>query len=222
MKDHRSQVLLSLLCLLLGAAIILQFRPFGTAPAGTSQAAHISQLYESNADLQQQADQLSTELAQARQSGQAGTVKDSQDISVASGLTQVTGPGVTVSVSGALQAFELQDLVNELRNASAEAVAVNGVRLVARSAIVADKSGQITVDKQPVSPPFRLDAIGEPDTLLHAMERKGGLVALMNARNAALQIAVDKHSIEDQAGWLTLPATAADFNWVYGQPVTAP
>lgn len=222
MKDTRSQVLLSLVCLLLGIVIIMQFRGSGASQGDGSQAAQISQLYESNAALQQQADQLSDELAQAQKSDQPSGAKDSQAVKVAGGRTEVTGPGITVSVKGSLQAFELQDLVNELRNASAEAVAVNGMRVVARSAIVADKNGQLTVDKQAVAAPFRLDAIGQPDTLLHAMQRKGGLVALMNARNADLQIQIEKHSIEDQAGWLKLPASEADFNWVYGQPVTAP
>ena len=96
---------------------------------------------------------------------------------------------------------------------------MNGVRVVTRSAIAPDESGGITIDRQPLARPYRLEAIGEPDTLLHALQRKGGLIALLEARNSALKITVTKHGIADQAGWLKLPKIAAQFTWVYSQPV---
>src|SRR5207248_168025 len=107
---------------------------------------------------------------------------------------------------------------NELRNASAEAIAVNGVHVVTRSAIITDQAGRIVVDHQPVASPYRLEAIGEPDTLQHALERKGGLIALLEARDSALQINVTKHDINDRSGWVRLPKTALDFTSVYSQP----
>jgi uncharacterized protein YlxW (UPF0749 family) len=74
------------------------------------------------------------------------------------------------------------------------------------------------VDRQPLARPYRLEAIGDPDTLLPALERKGGLIALLEASNSELKIKVNKHSVEDEADWLRLPRTALDFTWVYGQP----
>jgi uncharacterized protein YlxW (UPF0749 family) len=228
MNSVRSQVLLAILCLLVGIMVVTQFRSQRLArvevPSSASdQATYISQLYESNIALQQQATELSEELAQYHSSGPSGKsnldalVRDLQNLRMANGEVEVTGPGVTVMVDGDLTVFDLQDLVNELRNASAEAVAVNGVRVVTRSAIVADEAGRLTVDRQPLARPYRLEAIGEPDTLLHALERKGGLIALLEARNAAPKIKVSKHDVGDEAGWLKLPKTAMEFSWVYGQ-----
>ena len=149
-------------------------------------------------------------------------VKDLQNLRMANGEVEVVGPGVSVFADGNLTVFELQDLVNELRNAGAEAIAVNGVRVVARSAIVADEQDRITIDRQLLSRPYRLEAIGEPDTLLHALERKGGLIALLQARDSQLTISVVKHDIKDDANWLKLPKTAVDFSWTYGEALTTP
>ena len=59
---------------------------------------------------------------------------------------------------------DLQRLVNGLWLAGAEAIAINGERLTALSAIrIAGSS--ITVNSNNVSPPFVVEAIGDPDTL---------------------------------------------------------
>jgi len=232
MADRRSQIYIGIICLLLGILVVTQFRTQRAArqevPSSASdQATYISQLYESNLELRQQAVELDEELLQYHSGQPSGKsnldsmVKDVQNLRMANGEVEVEGPGVTVLVNGDIAVFELQDLVNELRNASAEAIAVNGVRVVTRSAILADETGQITVDRQPLSRPYRLEAIGEPDTLLHALERKGGLIALLEARNSSLEIKVTKHDVEDKAGWLSLAKTALEFNWVYSQPAPA-
>jgi uncharacterized protein YlxW (UPF0749 family) len=230
MQSLRSQLLIAALCLLIGVTVAAQFRTQrllgreGVPSSATDQATYISQLYESNAEARQQADQLAGQLNQYQSSSSSGKsnleslVRDLQNFHMENGRVEATGPGVTVIVQGDLTVFELQDLVNELRNASAEAIAVNGVRVVTRSAIVTDEAGRIVVDHQPITPPYRLEAIGEPDTLLHALERKGGLIALLEARDSALQIKVTKHDIANPSGWLRLPKTALDFTWVHSQP----
>jgi uncharacterized protein YlxW (UPF0749 family) len=230
MQNLRSQLSIAVLCLLIGVMVAAQFRTQrllarADVPSSvTDQATYISQLYESNTELRQQASQLGDELRQYQSSGSNGKsnldslVLDLQNIRMANGEVEATGPGVTVMAEGELTIFEMQDLVNELRNASAEAIAVNGVRVVTRSAIVTDEAGRIVIDRQPVVRPYRLEAIGEPDTLLHALQRKGGLIALLQARNSALQIQVTKHDTDNRSDWLTLPKTALDFSWTYSRP----
>ena len=59
---------------------------------------------------------------------------------------------------------DLQTIVNGLWAAGAEAVAVNGQRLTALSAI--RSAGEaILVDYRPLVPPYRVEAIGDPDDL---------------------------------------------------------
>jgi uncharacterized protein YlxW (UPF0749 family) len=194
--------------------------------SATDQAVYISQLSESNADLRRQVDELSAELARYGQGGGGGGSADVEALEenlralrIANGDAPVAGPGVSVLVEGEANLVELQDLVNELRNASAEAVAVNGVRVVARSAIVGAENGRIAIDRQALSPPYTLEAIGDPDTLVGALERKGGLIALLEAGDESLNIEVTRHPADDPESWLHLPAAGQPFEWTFARPV---
>ncbi len=89
------------------------------------------------------------------------------------GVTPVTGPGVEVVVDDAPNAqsdrskvldTDLQKLVNGLWQSGAEAVSINGERLTALSAI--RHAGEaITVNYTSLGRPYRVLAIGDPDTL---------------------------------------------------------
>ena len=91
------------------------------------------------------------------------------------GTEEVSGPGVQVVVDDAAAAdspggrtqvldVDLQALVNGLWAARAEAVAINGHRLTTLSAIRG--AGQaITVHNASLTPPYTVDALGNPDTL---------------------------------------------------------
>jgi uncharacterized protein YlxW (UPF0749 family) len=98
-------------------------------------------------------------------------------------VTPVSGPGIEVRVGDAgdrgragsaarpvrgtdadVTDRDLQALVNGVWGAGAEAVSVNGLRLTARSAI--RFAGQaVLVDFRPVSPPYVVQAIGDPGAL---------------------------------------------------------
>jgi uncharacterized protein YlxW (UPF0749 family) len=95
-------------------------------------------------------------------------------LSVAAGTVPVEGPGMSVTVDdapgavgssgGVIRDQDLQSLVNGLWAAGAEAIALNGHRLTALTAI--RFAGQaITVDFQSISPPYVVEAIGNPETL---------------------------------------------------------
>jgi uncharacterized protein YlxW (UPF0749 family) len=230
MSSIRAQVTIGLVCLLLGVGLVMQFRfqrlAHQSVPASaTDQAVYISQLSESNADLRRQVDELEGELARYGQGGPGGSAdaaaleENLLALRIANGEAAVAGPGVSVLVDGKSNLVELQDLVNELRNASAEAIAVNGVRVVARSAIVPAEDGRIVIDRQALSPPYTLEAIGDTDTLVGALERKGGLIALLEAGDPDLKIEVTRHSADDREAWLHLPESTLPFEWTYARPM---
>jgi uncharacterized protein YlxW (UPF0749 family) len=106
-------------------------------------------------------------------------------LSIETGAVAVTGPGVEVLVDdapgsqsgnggdprqaggsdlGRVQDVDLQHAVNGLWAAGAEAIAINGQRLTARSAIRTAGSA-ILVDFRPLTPPYSVQAIGDPRTL---------------------------------------------------------
>jgi len=76
---------------------------------------------------------------------------------------------------GTVGTDQLLDGLEELRNAGAEAIEINDtVRVVAQTAIEESPSGDLKVDGQSLSPPYVIDAIGDPHTLATALQFQGG------------------------------------------------
>jgi uncharacterized protein YlxW (UPF0749 family) len=107
------------------------------------------------------------------------------ELALAAGTLPVVGPGIVVTVDDAptdpdalpparlrggtpgparVLDRDLQEVVNGIWAAGAEAVAVNGIRLTALTAI--RSAGEaILVDFRPLSPPYEIEAIGDPADL---------------------------------------------------------
>jgi uncharacterized protein YlxW (UPF0749 family) len=96
-------------------------------------------------------------------------------LELAVGAVQVHGPGVVVTLddnpdgddpegNGRITDVDVQSVVNELWAAGAEAVSVNDRRVSALTAI-REAGEAILVDYVPISPPYVVRAIGDPDTV---------------------------------------------------------
>jgi uncharacterized protein YlxW (UPF0749 family) len=107
------------------------------------------------------------------------------------GLTEVTGPGVIITLSDsktdASTALNVSDLlvhdadvlsvINELKNAGAEAISINDQRLVPTSSIVCG-GNIIEINGEKVGAPFEIKAIGLPEQLA-ALSRPGGYLSYL-------------------------------------------
>ena len=102
--------------------------------------------------------------------------EDLRRITAFDGSAAVNGQGIVMEVDGSLDAIALNDLINELRNAGAEAIAVDEVRVTARSVAVQGASS-LVIDGVKIGRRFTLSAIGSPDGLLGAMQRPGGIIS---------------------------------------------
>lgn len=78
-------------------------------------------------------------------------------------------PGVAEGTVNAVTDQDLQIAVNGLWAAGAEAVSVNGQRLTSTSAI-RTAGDAVLVDLRPLSPPYRITALGDPDALRAGVE----------------------------------------------------
>ncbi len=96
-----------------------------------------------------------------------------QSLELSVGAIAVRGPGVVVVVTDAPNAnsaqslvldSDLRRLVNGLREAGAEAIAINGRRLTTLTPI-RSAGAAITVDFVSLSPPYKVEAIGDPQSL---------------------------------------------------------
>jgi uncharacterized protein YlxW (UPF0749 family) len=95
---------------------------------------------------------------------------------VFAGMSAVSGPGIAVRVEGTFDDRALSDLVNELRNAGAEAIAVNAARVGPRSWFATTAEKALTVDAVLVRGPWQVRAIGATEVMYVAMTRTGGII----------------------------------------------
>jgi uncharacterized protein YlxW (UPF0749 family) len=133
--------------------------------------------------------------------------EDLRRITAFAGLGPVEGQGVVVHVDGSLDAIAVNDLINELRNAAAEAIAIDDVRITARSVAV-QGARALQIDGVEIGRSFTITAIGSPDGLFAALNRPGGIVAQLEQFVSA-QITVDQRKAADGTT-LKVPATRID------------
>lgn len=105
-----------------------------------------------------------------------------QAVGLSAGSVRVTGPGVVIVVDDSrtrqgtdaeVVDQDLRQLVNGLWTAGAEAIAINGHRLSARTAI-RGAGNAITVDYASLTRPYTVEAIGDPATLAARLTETDG------------------------------------------------
>ncbi|MCI0582238.1 MAG: DUF881 domain-containing protein [Chloroflexi bacterium] len=127
------------------------------------------------------------------------------------GLTPVIGPGVSIRVTGPISGEGVEDLLNELRNAGAEAIAVEDVRIVPGS-VVYGAPGALSVENTPLLDGFEIRAIGSPQILTGTLTRAGGVIAQLGATIEGLTISVTPLDA------VSVPATERDLVPGHGTP----
>ena len=75
---------------------------------------------------------------------------------------------------------DLLNVVNELKNAGAEAISINDQRIVSTSSIVC-AGNIIRVNGEKVGAPFTIKAIGNQDDLYYALSRVGGYLDILDS-----------------------------------------
>lgn len=144
---------------------------------------------------------LRTEAARDDAASGRGTISEAQrqlsQLQVFAARTPVKGQGISVRIDGSFDDKALSDLVNEMRNAGAEAIAVNTVRVGPRShfGIAADKS--LTIDGSSVRGPWTVSAVGAPEVMYVAMTRTGGIIGQFELIYRGTRFSVNKESALD-------------------------
>ena len=213
---------LAVIAFLIGFVLVAQFRSQARPTELTSLpvaelSTRIQTLSDANAQLRTALAEQRGLLAEYQAAGAQGSSaldvsrEELRRIRAYSGLAPVEGQGIVVRVNGDLDAIALNDLVNELRNAGAEALAVDETRLTARS-VVTEGSRALQIDGVPVERTFTLLAVGDPDGLVAALQRPGGIVA-------QLEQFVSATVTISQTDSLRLPATVMDLAPQAASPV---
>jgi uncharacterized protein YlxW (UPF0749 family) len=217
-----SRLTVAAVAVILGILAVGQLRAQTNAPAlGGLSATDLTQLI---ANLTTGNDRLLAEVADLQ--GQQSHLEDAHNrgettvdqlagdlarIRAWAGLTPVTGQGIAVIVRGSIGGDGIEDLVNELRNAGAEAISVDGVRIVT-GVVVAGAPGALSVENHAIGDTFEIRAIGSPQILNGTLTRTGGVIAQIGASYPDAQLTVTP------ADRLTLPATDRSLLPAHGQP----
>lgn len=187
------------LCIVLGMVLALALK---TQRQAASQGVPTSgpALQSAYRVLKQQNQQLEKDLAEAKIQVEklasrrisAGTAMQQMldESKMLAGTVPVQGPGIVVTLQDSpkrpadarqeiIQDYivhdrDIRDVVNELFAAGAEAISVNGQRLVATSSIRC-VGPVVLVNTTQVGAPFVIKAIGNPEALESALKMPGGI-----------------------------------------------
>ncbi|MFF4909227.1 DUF881 domain-containing protein [Streptomyces sp. NPDC001260] len=139
--------------------------------------------------LQKQRDELENSSDQAEEARKQ-TVEKEKQLGILAGTVAAQGPGITMTIDdtkGTVKADMLLDAVQELRAAGAEAIQVNGVRVVA-STYLSDSGKSVSVDGNKINAPYRFKVIGKPEDLEPALNIPGGVVQTLEKEQATVTV----------------------------------
>lgn len=86
---------------------------------------------------------------------------------------------------------DLVDIVNELKNAGAEAISVNDIRITNNSSIEMEKN-YIVVDENKITKPYVIKSIGNSEIMNSSLIRPGGTIELIKNNNAKVELSISK------------------------------
>jgi uncharacterized protein YlxW (UPF0749 family) len=222
MHRTRSQITIAAVALILGLLVVIQLRSQSLS-SGLAQLSSqdltvlVANLNARNDQLRREGSSLEVELSTLTSNRARGDVSideitaDLERVRAYAGLDPVGGPGVLISIRGDIDGAGVEELINELRNAGAEAIATDGVRVVA-GVVVTGPPGGAEVDGVALGDSFDLMAIGAPDKLTGSLTRSGGVIAQLAATQEGVVVTVTP------VDRLELPATTRSLVPAHGQP----
>lgn len=194
LRLRRVDLLIAGLLLALGFGAAIQVR--STQNDGLLASARQEDLVRILDDLSGRSQRLRNEVtsltaARERLAGDPGATaaleearRRTQLLGVLAGTVAATGPGVVLSIQdkeGSVRAEVLLDALEELRDAGAEAVQLEGaggkVRVVASTALLDSPGGRgVVVDGTALRAPYRFLVVGQASTLTSALGIPGGVL----------------------------------------------
>ncbi|MGE5559512.1 MAG: DUF881 domain-containing protein [Chloroflexota bacterium] len=191
-KLSNAQLAVTVVCVILGIMLALQFRVqqniSKSLPLQRSE-----ELVQMVKDLELERDKLRAEVTELRNSLANASTGGSRDelnrVRVQAGLTDMTGPGIVLTMDDSKKPgapnqdpnlFLIHDddvlkVINELKAAGAEAISINGQRLIGATEIRC-AGPTISINHTLTAPPLEIRAIGDPVVLENSLRMRGGVI----------------------------------------------
>lgn len=225
-------------CFVLGGLLAVQVhsqRVRGTTAVGRQTSALVGLLTAARARQERQSEEIERLRARAAEyeaeaASETGLLRlmseERSNSRIALGLVRVKGPGVRLELDDStlragdelggqalyfVHDFDLVQIANELWAAGAEAVSLNGQRLVSGTAITCSVR-LIEVDDVTIPSPFVFLAIGDKDNLMSALNIRDGILDQMRVMKFQVKL-----TPKDE---IVIPPVAVAPSFKFAQPVT--
>lgn len=189
----------------------------------------LRQMERSRGEMEVQIEQIRGQLHAYEQAAAQGRVqlealgRQLETFRAQAGHVPMAGPGVVVELNDSpfplrpgddpntviLHYTDLQGVLNELWASGAEAVAVNGERMISTTGLNCVGTTIICNVKR-IAPPYRIFAIGDTDQMVRYVGRPDGVLA--GLRSFGFPVKVTK------VGRLTVPAYRGSYRFTHARP----
>ncbi len=202
MNKKRIAITLGIMCIVLAYAISVQLNTITNAISSAGKTETENKLrdqvlrakeeydrkYAELETIEKQLEKIRTESTNNNEQSQKNQ-EELKKINTYLGLTDVVGEGIIITIkdntegsmitanNDIIHDADLRDIVNELKNSGAEAISINGQRIVQTSAITCVGS-VIQINGEKVGSPFEIKAIGNQNVLL-SIDRPGSYLNYM-------------------------------------------
>ena len=168
-----SSILIALMCALLGFAYMSQINNTKSTyeTMDESELVRLLNSLKSAANEQEQARKI------AKQNEETSGLISGRLPAKGQGVTIRIGRGLTTKVDASI----MFNLIEELRNAGAEVIAINNVRVIT-STYIQDAEEGLIVDGTTIKPTYTVKAIGNPQELSNAVDIAGGVGAQLQVK----------------------------------------
>lgn len=206
------EVALTVVCLLLGIIIAMQYR---SVKVNNSLAVYEQQRVndliidllreqENNQQLQKRIDELQRDIENLRTgtNTENETIqrlrKEIEELEILAGLKTVKGKGIIVTIDSVGSAIvddsNILSVLNELRAADVQALAVNDERIISTSE-VRRVGSYMMVNGRKLLPPYVIKAIADPEKLENSLTIMAGIVDMLKYYNLKVDIKKDDNII---------------------------
>lgn len=238
-KTLQAHFLIAAICFILGMMLVAQFRSVQINGGAATSLQRTQELTTELKNLTDERETLKNEVLELR-SRLAEYENSASDISsmtdamkkelvrarMTAGILEGKGPGIVITLNDSnlpqqpgedpnlflIHDEDLLKVVNELFAAGAEAVSINGQRIIANSEVRC-VGPTIIVNSVRLAPPFIVQAIGDPDTLESSMKMRGGVIESLQV--FGIQVNIKRQDKIDMPGY------TGSVQFKYFEPVKA-
>ena len=215
-NKYKISIIIGSMCLLLSLGISIQIKTInniGTSTTSTNETEN--KLRDEILKTKEKYDNLYSDIEEAEkqlEEERTNATKNNSDLedleksitegNKVLGLTEITGQGITVILndnqtltsgnylldpnSALVHDMDIIRVINELKNAGAEAISINEQRIITTTAIECD-GNVIKINGQKIGAPFEIKAIGLPEYLIN-VNRYGGYLMYLEERGISVNV----------------------------------